>query len=273
MFKLVLLFLTVSGLQAVPDTAPIGLEMASSYKLPDDFQQGTEPSSRFLDDLNTSLVQKHISEMSRRADLSGKMFTFPQETDTAHVRLTTSRQVLSAGTVCFRSFTDLRRAHCFFSLATPSSTNDFLICKLDANDVFEFIIRGQWAGIGGQDYKLNMWHSICSTWDSASGLVQLWLDGKPSSRKFTSSGSNINGPIIIVLGQDQDSYGGGFVAQESFTGMMSDVHMWDDVISPCEIQKYVDDLSFTPGNVLNWKELEFQTIGRVLIEDKQMNCQ
>ena len=35
-------------------------------------------------------------------DLLGKMFTFPQQTSTAHVRLTTSRQNLNAVTVCLR---------------------------------------------------------------------------------------------------------------------------------------------------------------------------
>ncbi|KAL3060279.1 hypothetical protein OYC64_014775 [Pagothenia borchgrevinki] len=84
-----------------------------------------------------------------------------------------------------------------------------------------------------------------------------------------SAGSSISGPIIIVLGQDQDSHGGGFDIKQSFVGMMSDVHMWDHVLSPCEIQNYVHHLNFPPGNVLNWNELEFQIIGRVLIEDKQ----
>ncbi|XP_033983398.1 C-reactive protein-like [Trematomus bernacchii] len=121
----------------------------------------------------------------------------------------------------------------------------------------------------GQDYKLNTWHSLCSTWDSGSGLFQMWLDGQPSSRRFMSAGSSISGPIIIVLGQDQDSHGGGFDIAHSFVGMMSDVHMWDHVLSPCEIQNYVHHLNFPPGNVLNWNELEFQIIGRVLIEDKQ----
>uniref|UniRef100_A0A8C9XYF3 Pentraxin family member n=1 Tax=Sander lucioperca TaxID=283035 RepID=A0A8C9XYF3_SANLU len=144
----------------------------------------------------------------------------------AHVRLTTSRQVLSA--------------------VTP-----FL---------FDFI---------GHDYKVNTWQSICSTWDSVSGLGQLWLDGKPSSRKFISSGSNISGPIIIVLGQEQDTHGGGFDIKQSFVGMMSDVHLWDHILSPCEIQNYMHHLNFAPGNVLNWRALEFQTTGRVLIEDKQ----
>uniref|UniRef100_A0A673BGC7 Pentraxin family member n=1 Tax=Sphaeramia orbicularis TaxID=375764 RepID=A0A673BGC7_9TELE len=199
-----------------------------------------------------------LSALCHADNLSGKMFIFPQPTNTAQVMLTTSIQNFSAFTVCFRSFTDLRRVHSFFSLATPSVFNEIRILK-EGNNV----------EVAGQGYKLNTWQSICTTWDSASGLVQLWLDGKPSSRKFISSGSNISGPIVIVLGQDQDSFGGGFDAAQSFVGMMSDVYMWDYVLSPCEIQRYMDERNFPTGNVLNWGALEFVTMGRVLIENKQ----
>ncbi|KAF1387868.1 hypothetical protein PFLUV_G00084380 [Perca fluviatilis] len=90
-------------------------------------------------------------------------------------------------------------------------------------------------------------------------------------RKYVSSGA-IRGSPIIILGQEQDAHGGGFDLKQCFVGMMSDVHMWDYTLSPCEMQKYVDDLNFTPGNVLNWRAMEFQIIGRVLIEDKLMTC-
>ncbi|XP_030605292.1 serum amyloid P-component-like [Archocentrus centrarchus] len=206
-------------------------------------------------------------------DLSNKMFTFPQETNTAHVRVTTSRQDLSAVTVCFRSFTDLKREHSLFSLATPSVINDFLIYKKAVNGAVNLYVRDKWVDLEGLAYKLNTWHSICSTWDATSGLVQLWVDGMPSSRKFVSSGSNISGPIIIVLGQEQDSYGGGFDIKQSFVGMMSDVHMWDYTLSSCEIETYSNKFSFTPGNVLNWNAFEFQIAGRVLLENKQESCQ
>lgn len=72
--------------------------------------------------------------------------------------------------------------------------------------------------------------------------------------------------------QEQDSHGGGFDVNQSFLGMMSDVHMWDHTLTPCEIQDYMKHPSFTSGNVLNWRALEFQTVGRVLIENKQMIC-
>lgn len=112
-----------------------------------------------------------------------------------HIRL------LNQFFTAFRSFTDLNRDHSLFSLATPSADNNFLIFKKAANGLFELWARGKLNTVEGIAYKLNTWHSICSTWNATSGLMQLWVDGVPSSRKFTSSGSNINGPIIIVLGQ------------------------------------------------------------------------
>ncbi|XP_068591666.1 C-reactive protein-like [Cebidichthys violaceus] len=205
-------------------------------------------------------------------DLSGKMFIFPQQTNTARVRLTASTQRFVAVTVCHRSFTDLKRDHILFSLATPSSANGFLIFWFEENKGIAPHVKNRMTEYKGWDYKSNMWHSICTTWDSESELVQLWFDGQPSIKKFISSGSIISGSTIIILGQEQDSHGGGFDSKQCFVGMMSDVHMWNHTLSPCEIQKYMDELNFTPGNVLNWSALEFQITGRVLIEDKQKNC-
>ncbi|KAF7658762.1 hypothetical protein LDENG_00008270 [Lucifuga dentata] len=150
--------------------------------------------------------------------------------------------------------------------------NGFLIFWDSKASEMEIHIKNVNAEFKWQDYKKNTWHSICATWDSISGLVQLWFNGTPSVKKYVGSGSNISGSIIILLGQEQDSHGGGFDKNQSFTGMVSDVHMWDFVLSLCEIQRYVDDLNFTPGNVLNWRALEFDITDRVLIENKQMTC-
>ncbi|XP_060937892.1 C-reactive protein-like [Limanda limanda] len=205
-------------------------------------------------------------------DLSGRMFTFPQETNTAHVKLNVAQKELSAVTVCHRSFTDLKRDHGLFSLATSSNHNDFLIYWIEASKAMSPHIRDKRVDYGSFDYKPNTWHSICTTWDSKSGLVQLWFDGIPSIRRFISSGSNIKGTMMITLGQEQDSHGGGFDIKQSFVGMMSDVHMWNYILSSCEIQKYVDANHFTPGNVINWNALDFQIVNNVLIEDKWKSC-
>lgn len=204
-------------------------------------------------------------------DMSGKMFIFPQETNTAHVRLTTSRQNLGAVTVCLRAFTDLSRTYGTFSLSTPTFDNDFLIFKEPQSGEFSVSVRNAGHIFSNQDDKRNEWQSFCATWAAASGLMQLWVNGKPSSIKSTST-LNISGPMIIVLGQDQDSHGGGFNIAQSFVGMMTDVHMWDYVLTPCHIQNYNHKFTYPAGNILNWKSLEFQIIGSVHIQKEQEQC-
>uniref|UniRef100_A0A3B3YYA6 Pentraxin family member n=1 Tax=Poecilia mexicana TaxID=48701 RepID=A0A3B3YYA6_9TELE len=136
-------------------------------------------------------------------DLSGKMFTFPLETNRAYVKFNTSRRDFDAITVCLRSFTDLKRDHGLFSLSTPNNPNDFLIFWDNTNKEMEPHIKNKKVEYGGRDYKPNTWHSICITWDGTTGLTQLWFNGQPSVRKFTISGSNIGGPVNIIVGQVQ----------------------------------------------------------------------
>ncbi|KAK1895937.1 C-reactive protein [Dissostichus eleginoides] len=199
-------------------------------------------------------------------DLSGKMFTFPQESNTAYVQLTPNGLDFGAITVCLRTITDLNRNHALFSLSAPPSDSDaFIIFKSTADEIIIYVHANP-GRFGGEDYKVNTWHSICSTWDSVTGVAQLWLDNKPFIRKYVG-GARIRNPVIII-GQEQDSHGGGFDKTQSFVGMISDVHMWDYTLSACEIQKYMVDRNLTPGNVLNWKALDYRTYGRVLTEPK-----
>ncbi|XP_041738076.1 C-reactive protein [Coregonus clupeaformis] len=202
-------------------------------------------------------------------DLSGKMFTFPKETNTAQVSLMTSRETFTAITVCLRFFTDLRRNHILFSLATPTKGDAFVLFKRTAAGELEQRSKHGVAIFDGQDYTLNTWHSICATWASETGLGQLWLDGKPSTRKFLQSEA-IKGKTII-LGQELFKFGRFFARQQSFVGMLTDVHMWDNLQSPYDIQRYTNQTNFTPGNVLSWRALNYQISGQVLLENKQSN--
>ncbi|XP_028325460.1 serum amyloid P-component-like [Gouania willdenowi] len=205
-------------------------------------------------------------------DLSGKMFTFPVKNNKAHVRLNTNKESFNAVTVCHRSFTDLTRNHVLFSMSTNSIPNEFLIFWGGALKELEAHIKDQKLKYQGLNYKPYTWHSICTTWDSVSGLVQMWFNGQPLIWKFVISGREMTGTPIIILGQEQDSHGGGFDSTEAFMGMMSDVHMWDYTLSTCEIQKYMDELNFTPGNVLNWRAMDYQITDRVVLEDKIQLC-
>ncbi|KAF4075327.1 hypothetical protein AMELA_G00233370 [Ameiurus melas] len=205
---------------------------------------------------------------AERQDLSGKMFTFPVESNTHHVVLSPeTNKIFFAVTVCLRAFSDISRAQSLFSLSLPSTDNGFLVYKLKQG-VYILNILGKEDRFWGFQDESNVWNSVCATWDASAGLAQLWVNGIPSSRKGIKAGSSLTGTPKIILGQEQDSYGGKFDAGQSFVGMLTDVHMWDFVLSPNQIASYAYGGTFQPGNVLKWNSLEFSRNGYVVIESK-----
>nr|XP_046234058.1 C-reactive protein-like [Scatophagus argus] len=199
-------------------------------------------------------------------DLSERTFTFPLATGASHVKLITSaQQPITALTVCMRFYSSQTQAQTLFSLAVPSESNAFLLYKPSVG-VYRLHVQGTALDINGLPDDKDEWNSVCWTWDSTSGLTVLWVNGKRSARKILEQKATLIGAPSIILGQDQDSYGGGFDQNQSFVGDISDVHLWDSVITPCEIRFYMEGNTFTPGNLLNWKNLQYSSTGSVYVE-------
>ncbi|KAM4616557.1 C-reactive protein-like [Polymixia lowei] len=203
-------------------------------------------------------------------DLTRKQFTFPNSAVQPHVILHADINTISAMTMCQRFFSELVRVQVIFSLATHSNSNTLLLTR-NAVGVFK-------AHIGAREYTFsrfpeqqNEWNSLCWTWDSKTGLTQLWLNGKRSSQKLILSEALVTGTPSTMLGQEQDTYGGGFDRQQSFEGDVTDVHFWDYVTSPCEIRSYMKGMSFVPGNVLSWKALQYDIVGTVFVQNSDFD--
>ncbi|XP_023664916.1 C-reactive protein-like isoform X1 [Paramormyrops kingsleyae] len=212
-----------------------------------------------------------IGSYAEREDLSGKAFTFPKQTATDYVKITLDDKTsLTALTVCLRFFTDLSQEFSIFSMATLTHHNAFLLYK-EPSGVYGGHINNLSAKFFGLPVEVNEWISTCMTWNSKNRLIQLWVNGKHSVKKPVGNNAAIHVPAIITLGQEQDSYGGGFNAHQSFVGDITDVHMWDHALSPCQIQNYITHASFSPGNVISWKALEYVKQGSVTVEDIEIN--
>ncbi|XP_078698216.1 oncoprotein-induced transcript 3 protein-like isoform X2 [Branchiostoma floridae x Branchiostoma belcheri] len=102
------------------------------------------------------------------------------------------------------------------------------------------------------------WHTVCTTWRSSDGAWQLYVDGDLTA---SGSGFRVGGRVrrggTWILGQDQDRVGGGFEASQSFIGKMSEVNLWDRVLSPAEIAA---DCSYH-GNVIDWDTTNIRVFG------------
>ncbi|KAL2086610.1 hypothetical protein ACEWY4_017669 [Coilia grayii] len=225
--------------------------------------------------LPLSLLCLFLQGCSAGEDLGGMAFTFPAETDYSSVKLqlakgpsSSSSEHLREVSVCLRYFTDLPqkgKEQSFFSLATPAHSNGFLLSKLGRNRHQMYIGSGVLDFWNLQD-ELNDWNSFCATWDSKTGLTQVWLNGIPSARKTVFKGGSLTGKPFVVLGQDQDEYGGGLHANDALVGQLTDVHMWSRVISSCDIKSFSENRKFERGDMINWHDLEFTVRGHVVLE-------
>ncbi|CAI9612216.1 unnamed protein product [Staurois parvus] len=124
-------------------------------------------------------------------DLEGKVFLFPRERSTDHVILKpTITKPLQKVTVCLHSYSDLIRVYSLFSLATPASKNAFIFFSNSPN-FYSIIVNGQQIVIRTDSDSLN-WRHVCVTWDSDTGVVQLWVNGKLYPRRVLAKGFSID---------------------------------------------------------------------------------
>ncbi|KAJ8284409.1 hypothetical protein COCON_G00032590 [Conger conger] len=209
---------------------------------------------------------------TKSEDLTGKAFTFPSESITRYATLTPDVDgPYSAVTLCLRFFPENGRAHSLFSLATPSRNNDFLLYYPEKGK-YSLHVDSELHEFLGMPDNQNEKNSVCWTWDGKTGFTQVWVNGKRSIKAKIYTGVIAASTPSIILGQDQDSYGGGFDPNQCFVGDLSDVHMWNYVLNPCEIQTYMNGFAFPPGNVLNWKALNYKVNGEVFVEPNDSAC-
>ncbi|XP_069582873.1 C-reactive protein-like [Ranitomeya imitator] len=200
-------------------------------------------------------------------DLGNKVFLFPGESSTSYVVLKPEvKAPLRKLSVCLRSYTELSRSYSLFSLAMAGSNQDNAFLIFPEPPYFSYVCVNQEEHKIKTDLDVLDWKHTCVTWDSTTGVIQLWVNGKLYPRRVSQKGFSYTTEMKIILAQDQDSFGGGFDSTQSFIGEISDVHMWDYVLTPENIQKVVAD-DYT-GNVINWRSLNFEIKGNVLIEPK-----
>jgi CUB/sushi domain-containing protein len=100
------------------------------------------------------------------------------------------------------------------------------------------------------------WHSICLTWSNVDGILTVYKDNVLTDQASgVATGKNISGGGRWVLGQDQDSVGGGFAIKDAFEGELAEVNVWGRVITKQEIACFSTDCQRRMnGDVKSWTE-------------------
>lgn len=212
------------------------------------------------------LILVSFSNMSDQKGMHKKAFVFPTASDNSYVSLNAQlKKPLKAFTVCLYVYTDLSttRGYSIFSYATEEQFDEILLFW--SKDIgYSFSVGGDEIIFKVSDIPVDPTH-LCASWESITGIAELWVDGKPMVRKSVNKGYILGSEASIILGQDQDSFGGSFEEQQSLVGDIGDVNMWDFALSPREINTVYAGGKFSP-NVLDWRELTYQVHGEVYVK-------
>ncbi|XP_076007591.1 C-reactive protein-like [Genypterus blacodes] len=109
--------------------------------------------------------------------------------------------------------------------------------------------------------------SLCLTWESQRGLAAFWVAGKRSTYHVYKPGHTIRPNGTVLLGQDPDKHLGGLEAVQSFVGEVTDLNMWDYVLSGSTIQAWYYGHKVPKGNVFDWGAIEYELNGNVMVVD------
>ncbi|XP_055512082.1 C-reactive protein-like [Leucoraja erinacea] len=198
----------------------------------------------------------------------GKSVHFPAKTANSFVRLhAPDFSSLTAFTVCLRAASEETRNYGLFSYATDSNPNELLLWQ-ESKTHLRVELGNQKITFSLPEMNALLRH-ICVTWESHEGEITVWVNGRRSVRKVGGKGQVVKGLGQFILGQEQDSVGGGFDINQSFVGEITDVHMWDHVLQHNDIKKVSQGCLRYGGNIIDWGSTHYTFEGIVAIEDNK----
>ncbi|XP_066289159.1 uncharacterized protein [Branchiostoma lanceolatum] len=203
-----------------------------------------------------------------------KRTTFPGPRSTSnYARLGTSlSRDLTSFTLCLHMRTDMSSSSdsSFVSYAVTQHNNELLVLNKGGSG-FKLFVQGEDAVMGALPVWDGARHAICVTWRGSDGAWQVYADGvlKTTGSRLCVGGKVRSGGAFIHA-QDQDTVGGGFAANQAFTGELSQVNLWDRVLSPAEIGADWAAFCNHHGNVIDWATETIQVSGQAVSD--QYSC-
>ena len=110
------------------------------------------------------------------------------------------------------------------------------------------------------------WHHICVTWQNSDGVWQFYKDGELHTHtRGLRTGYTIREGGSLVLGQEQDSVGGGFDSNQSFQGSLTNVNVWSRVLWASTIKSMSKSCLSGVGNVYKWSDFIYGVKGKTAV--------
>ena len=110
------------------------------------------------------------------------------------------------------------------------------------------------------------WHHICVSWENKGGSWKLYKDGSTAaSGSGFKTGTAIQTNGILIIGQEQDSFGGSFDPTQNYIGELTDLNIWNRVLTAQEILSLSKSCHGGMGNVKKWSDFKVGIRGDVRV--------
>lgn len=164
---------------------------------------------------------------------------------------------------------------CMHIRTRPGGVHTVLSYSSTGNDNELMITMGYEVGLWIGNEFVNLPHNIhsrdwanyCITWSSHSGGAELWINSMVvGEEQYLRGGYTVSPGGVFILGKDQDGFLG-ISDSDAFVGQMTDVNLWDYVLSTAEIQEQMSCENTTQrGNVFSWGVTHLSLYGGVQLE-------
>ncbi|XP_038136206.1 neuronal pentraxin receptor-like [Cyprinodon tularosa] len=146
------------------------------------------------------------------------------------------------------------------SYAVPEQPNELVLLQ-GLHTPTELLINDKVAKLPLNLSKAS-WQHICVSWTQKGGAWQAFQGGKLRGEGHgLAPGHHIRPGGQLVLGQEQDTLGGGFDSTQALVGELSQVGLWDRVLSSAQVASLARCSRVTQGIVVPWNENGVEVYG------------
>ncbi|NP_001301009.1 C-reactive protein 1.4-like precursor [Limulus polyphemus] len=207
-------------------------------------------------------------------DIRDVKISFPgtQNPKFPHLRFMQTLPAVRQLTVCQRIKPFHRNTGYIFSCATSNQDNQFITSMYVKSD--GTLNLGLQVNASSNKYiscpieiELGQWYHVCHVWSGVDGRMAVYANGSPcGTMENVGKGHQISAGGTVVIGQEQDKIGGGFEEQESWSGELSDLQVWDEALTTHQVSTVASCNGIRPrGNVISWMEDSFVADDGVIV--------
>ncbi|XP_057673636.1 neuronal pentraxin-2-like [Corythoichthys intestinalis] len=212
-------------------------------------------------DQGINKLHHRLSELEQANSFpEGYRLSFPSRTNYMYAVVKHSIPKLLAFTVCLWLRPTEGGIGTPISYAVPEQPNELVLLQ-GLHTPTELLINDKVARLPLNLSRGN-WQHICVSWTQSGGDWQAYQGGKLRGQGHgLAAGHDIRPGGVLILGQEQDSLGGGFDSTQALVGELSQMGLWDRVLSADQVASLARCGMVTQGSVASWTERGVEIYG------------